>query len=347
MLLPPPCWTPLLIGDDMDCGERRHTIPRYLMTAPWGGIMYEYADYGSLAFETKYVYLNGKVLAMIDKIGNKYFYHNDYLGTPKVMTDVSQRKVHEWLGYPFGKTYWISQGTDNTIGFTGKEFDKFNDLYYYGARYYFPDFGIFIEPEPFMGTNSLNLADPLSLAFYDYCRNNPLKYVDPDGRRAMFNTELQVFWQKISTAECRWFGGESGYMRSLSLPVKYEELPFNWWKEAPSSYKSMLIKQKIAEVIKSFLGVARNETLPLEDNTLVYADENQIITMYEKSIDDREIHRITIWQRPDPGKGEKGIVYYWGPEKRVSKYTYRPVVIRREFKSDEKFYEWEREMEAY
>lgn len=80
----------------MGRGERRHTIPRYLMTAPWGGIMYEYADYGSRVFETKFIYLNGKILAMIDKSGNKYFYHNDYLGTPKVLTDATEQKVYEW-----------------------------------------------------------------------------------------------------------------------------------------------------------------------------------------------------------------------------------------------------------
>lgn len=48
-------------------------------------------------------------------------------------------------------------------------------LYYYGARYYDPEIGRFITEDPIQdGTN-----------YYIYCYNNPLKYTDPDGLKAI------------------------------------------------------------------------------------------------------------------------------------------------------------------
>ena len=76
---------------------------------------------------------------------------------------------------------WACHSPTNNYRFTQKEFDKFNDLYYYGTRFYFPDVGIFITPEPTVGADNLNLQDALTLKYYDYCRNNPLRFIDPDG----------------------------------------------------------------------------------------------------------------------------------------------------------------------
>jgi RHS repeat-associated protein len=60
--------------------------------------------------------------------------------------------------------------------YTGQRLDT-TDLYYYGARYYDPAIGRFISadtivPDPY---------DPQSLNRYSYCRNNPLRYIDPSG----------------------------------------------------------------------------------------------------------------------------------------------------------------------
>jgi len=50
-------------------------------------------------------------------------------------------------------------------------------LYYYGARYYDAELGRFITVDPARGKYP-------GLSPYIYCANNPLKYVDPDGRAA-------------------------------------------------------------------------------------------------------------------------------------------------------------------
>ncbi len=52
---------------------------------------------------------------------------------------------------------------------------------YFGARYYRADIGRFTTIDP-VYTWQENLVDPQRWNRYAYARNNPLKYVDPDGR---------------------------------------------------------------------------------------------------------------------------------------------------------------------
>ena len=50
-------------------------------------------------------------------------------------------------------------------------------LYYFGARWYDPLLGRFINADP----KKPNIENPMELNPYQYCANNPFKYVDPDG----------------------------------------------------------------------------------------------------------------------------------------------------------------------
>lgn len=62
--------------------------------------------------------------------------------------------------------------------FTGKERDAETGLDYFGARYMSAAQGRFTSPDPLPGWQK----DPQSWNMYAYGRNNPLKYVDPDGQ---------------------------------------------------------------------------------------------------------------------------------------------------------------------
>ncbi|MBE0433802.1 RHS repeat-associated core domain-containing protein [candidate division WOR-3 bacterium] len=120
---------------------------------------------------------------------NKYFYHNDYLGSAKAMTDNAGTKVYSWLGYPFGKQYSITGASYSNYRFTGKEYDVSTGLYYFGARYYMPEIGRFITPDPIVGVRTLNLKDPISLTLYSYAKDNPLRFIDPEGRQVFESQE--------------------------------------------------------------------------------------------------------------------------------------------------------------
>jgi RHS repeat-associated protein len=66
------------------------------------------------------------------------------------------------------------------VKFTGKERDAESGLDYFGARYFSGAQGRFTSPDPLM-IHPDRLVEPQRLNLYVYARNNPLKYVDPNG----------------------------------------------------------------------------------------------------------------------------------------------------------------------
>jgi RHS repeat-associated protein len=74
--------------------------------------------------------------------------------------------------------------------FTGKERDAETGLDYFGARYFSGAQGRFTSPDPTFMTRD-RIGEPQQWNLYAYTRNNPLKYVDPDGRElklAIYNS---------------------------------------------------------------------------------------------------------------------------------------------------------------
>ncbi|MBK7303491.1 MAG: RHS repeat-associated core domain-containing protein [Saprospiraceae bacterium] len=66
-------------------------------------------------------------------------------------------------------------GYSSKYRFTGKEVDVETGLYYFGARYYDPRISMWYGVDP--------LAEKyFEYGAYVYTANNPIKYIDPDGR---------------------------------------------------------------------------------------------------------------------------------------------------------------------
>lgn len=113
------------------------------------------------------------------------FHHTDHLSGASVDTDSSGNVVQLTDYYPYGDSR-IETATGvfhNDYTYTGKERDEDTALLYYEARYYDSHLGRFISRDPWNG----DIADPQSFNKYAYARNNPLNYVDPDGRAAVSN----------------------------------------------------------------------------------------------------------------------------------------------------------------
>jgi len=91
------------------------------------------------------------------------------------VTDENKNIVATITYHPFGEVD-VKEGSEDYL-FTGKEKDS-TGLHYFGARYYDPELGRFLTRDPVGGRTTV----PQALNPYSYCLNNPLKYIDPDGR---------------------------------------------------------------------------------------------------------------------------------------------------------------------
>ena len=77
--------------------------------------------------------------------------------------------------HTFGENFFEMKSTwEAPYKFNGKELDSETGLYYYGARYYSPELGIWGSVDP--------LADKYPhQSNYMYCSGRPLNVIDPDG----------------------------------------------------------------------------------------------------------------------------------------------------------------------
>ncbi|MFH2031231.1 MAG: RHS repeat-associated core domain-containing protein, partial [Bacteroidota bacterium] len=128
---------------------------------------------------TKYVFAGNLRLAKI-KGSNVQFYHKDHLGSSSVLSDENGVLTESVAYEPYGsqrKLFCAPESTDLNYTFTDQEWDAETGLYNYDARLYDSVLGRFITADNVIP----NWHDPQTLDRYSYTRNNPLKYVDPDG----------------------------------------------------------------------------------------------------------------------------------------------------------------------
>ena len=107
------------------------------------------------------------------------YFHSDAIGSVRLVTDANGQVVQRYDYLPFGEP-WGSAGLE-TRRFGGKERDVETGLDYFGARYYQSQTGRFTSTDPVLDMKGA-LVDPQQWNRYVYVRNNPLRYVDPDGR---------------------------------------------------------------------------------------------------------------------------------------------------------------------
>ena len=137
----------------------------------------------------------------------QYFYHSDHLGSASLISDYKGDEYQRIEYTPYGET-WVEK-TSNTglewlpYKFTAKELDEETGLYYYGARYLDPKYSMWISTDPALGEYipkapvneeakryNQNLPgmggvfNHINGNLYHYAANNPVCYIDPDGRIA-------------------------------------------------------------------------------------------------------------------------------------------------------------------
>lgn len=110
----------------------------------------------------------------------------DHLGNIIALLDTEGQLVESYRYTSFGETQVFNPGQqiNNPWRYSSKRFDQETGFFYFGQRYYAPEIGRWITPDP------AGFADGSNL--YAYVHNQPLRYIDPDGRFAMFLIPIAI-----------------------------------------------------------------------------------------------------------------------------------------------------------
>ncbi|WP_407653331.1 RHS repeat-associated core domain-containing protein [Brevibacillus ruminantium] len=176
--------------------------------------------------ETRYVYLNGKVIEELDKnnqlqarniwgnellfrkdtAANKqgYYLYNSHGDVVKIVGEQGE-ELNRYEYDTWGNIVSKTEGMSNPFAYSGEMFDNETGFYYLRARYYDPTVGRFISEDTYKG----QVDNPLSLNRYTYVHNNPLRFVDPSGRKAAEGAggyfggsyeDLMLYWAEKAAA---------------------------------------------------------------------------------------------------------------------------------------------------
>ena len=165
--------------------------PRDLLKLYIYGYFYQVRSSRKLARECK---CNVEVMWLLNKL--TFYYHPDHLGSSSYITNLDGEVAQHIEYVPFGEVFIEERNnTWNTpYLFNAKEFDEETGMYYYGARYYEPRLSLWMSVDP------LQEKYP-NISTYCYAANNPIKFIDSDGRKLLFASgTTEAFKQKFRAA---------------------------------------------------------------------------------------------------------------------------------------------------
>lgn len=106
--------------------------------------------------------------------------------------------------YPFGGEVVVATNTcSQNYKFTGKERETESGLDNFGARFDASNLGRFTSVDPVEITLG-RLQDPQQLNLYSYARNNPLRFVDPNGEALQLSGDVKEAQAQL----CELIGGD-------------------------------------------------------------------------------------------------------------------------------------------
>jgi RHS repeat-associated protein len=132
-------------------------------------------------FSKEYLYRGSSRLALVDvETGELYYYGNDRLGTPQILTDSTNTVVWEAVFDAFGDADINPNSTVvSNFRFPGQYYDQETELHYNWFRFYDPKTERYLRPDPLE-------FDGGDINLYGYCLNNPNLYIDSSGTDVWF-----------------------------------------------------------------------------------------------------------------------------------------------------------------
>ena len=104
------------------------------------------------------------------------YIHTDALGSPVAITDANGTVIERTVYEPYGAV--VNRPLTDGPGYTGHVTDSGTGLSYMQQRYYDSELGVFLSVDP------IAVGAEVGALFnrYMYAANNPIVYIDPDGR---------------------------------------------------------------------------------------------------------------------------------------------------------------------
>lgn len=155
-------------------GLRTGKGSRGFIVDPFDNVVAETDANGTITAEI--MWANNKPVARKTS-GNWYYYLYNAHGDVIALTDSAGNVVNSYTYDVWGNIKTQTETVENPIKYAGEYYDNETGLYYLRARYYDPQTGRFISYDNEEGS----ISNFLDMNRYVYCRNNPVKYVDPSG----------------------------------------------------------------------------------------------------------------------------------------------------------------------
>lgn len=180
------------------------------------GINVLYETDANSKIKRSYTYsANGKLLSTTDLTSGTpdvYFYTLNAHGDVVAVTDRNNEFVAQYTYDAWGNI--VDQtgpfADANSYRYASYRYDAESGLYYLNARYYNPEHGRFISPDPKPGQQD----DPITQNMYTYARNNPVMLLDPDGQwfvdAAFLIYDVSAFIANPSWANAGWIAVSAG-----------------------------------------------------------------------------------------------------------------------------------------
>ncbi len=180
-------------------------VDTYYIYSYDGKLLAEYDHNGNCVKD--YIYAGNRLIAEYypSPIDKYYYYMPDQVNSVRIVTDGNGEVVYSAAYGPYGEIEKVWNDTYKPkLKFSGKERDEYTELDYFGARYYDHNHYRFNSVDPVINKEE-SLYNPQLWNLYAYCRNNPITFLDPEGRQS--ENEFGWFWIQHKIIQ---EGGEEG-----------------------------------------------------------------------------------------------------------------------------------------
>ena len=198
--------------------------------------------------------------------------------------------------YPFGAPYAdpaaVVDADYQPHKYNGKELDKMHGLntYDYGARQYYSILGRWDRVDP--------LAEKYySVSPYMYCNNNPIKYIDPDGRDGL----ISIYGNNITISANVYLYGK-GATKSV-LQQMQSDVNKVWGKNYSIEHNGTTYNVTFNINMSLYGGKEKNEPLVIADSWNPFSRNNYINVIDDDSRSEVNYGDEGVWR----SKGRNGV----------------------------------------